>query len=232
MKILAIDTSTEPGSCALWLDGRVVEAVCPTGQPSSETLLPLIQGLLGQHSLNLAALDGIAYGAGPGAFTGLRVACGVAQGLAFPHHLPVVPVVSLAAMAWTCARQPGDKVLAVLDARMNEVYYAQYRREADSLCEITAPAVAPPTEVTLPAETGWWVVGNALTAYPVLEERVRAVCIGQIPDAVPRAAAVAELGARQLAAGEGHPAEEAWPVYVRDKVALTVAERLARGGKA
>lgn len=232
MKILAIDTSTEPGSCALWLDGRVVEAVCPTGQPSSETLLPLIRRLLDEHSLSLAALDGIAYGAGPGAFTGLRVACGVAQGLAFPHHLPVVPVVSLAAMAWASARRPGDKVLAVLDARMNEVYHAQYRREADGLCEITAPAVAPPGEVTLPGETGWWVVGNALTTYPVLEERVRAVCIGQIPDSVPRAAAVAELGARQLAAGGGRPAEEAWPVYVRDKVALTVAERLARGGKA
>ena len=232
MKILAIDTSTEPGSCALWLDGSVTEVCCPTGRPSSETLLPLVRSLLSEHSLRLADLDGIAYGAGPGAFTGLRVASGVAQGLAFPHNLPVLPVVSLAAMAWSCARRPGDKVLAVLDARMNEVYYAQYRRETDGLTQITTPAVAPPAEVQLPEDEGWWVVGNALSAYPLLEERARAVCIGQIPDLTPRAAAVGELGARLLVSGGGRPAEEAWPVYVRDKVALTVAERLARGGKA
>ena len=182
--------------------------------------------------MNLAELDGIAYGAGPGAFTGLRVACGIAQGLAFPHRLPVVPVVSLAAMAWAATRHSGDKVVALLDARMSEVYYAHYERDDDGLHIVQEPAVAHPDNVVLPDSAGWWVVGNALTAYPQLEARVRDVCVGQIPDALPRAGAIAELGARLLMNGAGRPAEEAWPLYIRDKVALTVAERLARGGKA
>ncbi|MCL2635563.1 MAG: tRNA (adenosine(37)-N6)-threonylcarbamoyltransferase complex dimerization subunit type 1 TsaB, partial [Betaproteobacteria bacterium] len=115
MLILALETSTELGSCALWRDGAVLERRCPSGRPHSETLLPLVRELLGEAGVGIAALDAIAFGVGPGAFTGLRVACGAAQGLAVAAGRPLLPVTSLEAMAL----QAGDgEVLALLDARM------------------------------------------------------------------------------------------------------------------
>lgn len=232
MKLLAIDTTTEPGSCALWLDGNCTEHLCPTGPTSSESLLPAIRGLLCACDLRLADLDGIAFGAGPGAFTGLRVACGVTQGLAYPAGTPVVPVGSLAALAWQESEGQGDAVLCMLDARMGEVYYAAYRRSGDRLVELSPPAVARPEDIRLPDDKAWRVAGNALAAYPLLRDRVAAAGLAALPPAVPRAAAVAHLGAQALLAGQGVPASQALPLYVRDKVALTTAERLAAGGKA
>lgn len=231
MKLLAIDTTTEPGSCALWLDGHCAEYRCPSGPTSSETLLPAIRELLAAHRLRVADLDAIAFGAGPGAFTGLRVACGVTQGLAYPASLPVVPVGSLATLAWQAA-EDGDAVLAMLDARMGEVYYATYRRTGEQLTELSAPAVARPEDVQLPTGAGWRVAGNALAAYPPLQARVDAAGLTILASSVPHAQAVAQLGAQALRTGGGMPASQALPVYVRDKVALTTAERLAAGGRA
>ena len=229
MLILALETSTDRGSCALWRDGSVVERLCPSGRSHSETLLPLLRDLLAECGVALNDVDAIAFGAGPGAFTGLRVACGVAQGLAVGAHLPVVPVVTLEALAAAC---PDERVIALLDARMNEVYAACYERRSDGLHLLGDIAVASPATVGLPTSGEWLACGNALSAYPVLAERVAAAGMRQDATAMPSAAMVAGLAARKLAQGGAIDPALAAPLYIRDKVARTVAERLAEGGRA
>jgi len=225
MLILALESSTDAGSVALWRDGLLGERHCPPGQPSSATLLPLVSSLLDETGLTFADLDAIAFGAGPGSFTGLRVACGAAQGLAFPRRLPLLPVGTLAAMAHAVA---SPRVVVCLDARMNEVYSGLF---VDGVA-IGPIGVYPPSAVPLPEGDGWVAAGNALAAYPELHERLAPCTQAQISDLLPTAAAVAALAAPMLARGEGIDAADAVPVYVRDKVALTVAERLAAGGRA
>jgi len=228
MRILALETSTNLGTCALWIDGLVVERRCPPGVSHSETLLPLVRDLLAEADLRVADLDGIAFGAGPGAFTGLRVACAAAQGLALAVDVPVLPVVTLGALAL-----PGEaaQVLALIDARMGEVYAAAYQRLPTGLSRCGEIRVSRPEEVTLP-EGEWLARGNALAAYPALAARVSALGWVMEADAMPGAEAVASLGAGMLQAGGGLDPALAAPLYIRDKVAQTVAERLAAGGRA
>lgn len=228
MQILALETSTTLGSCALWRDGELTTLSCPPGVSHSETLLPLVRKMLADAGISVGVLDGIAFGCGPGAFTGLRVACAAAQGLAVAADLPVLPVVTLEALAW-----PGDAshILALIDARMGEVYTAAYRRAERGLQLLGEIRVARPEDVVLP-EGSYLARGNALQAYPALAERVAALGWQMEPQAMPGAAAVAELGALQLRAGGGQDAALAAPLYIRDKVAQTVAERLAQGGRA
>ncbi len=229
MLILALETSTELGSCALWRDGAVLERRCPAGRSHSETLLPLVRELLAEAGVGVAALDAIAFGAGPGAFTGLRVACGAAQGLAVAAERPLLPVVSLEAMAV----QAGDgQVLALLDARMGEAYAGRYRVAGDDCRLLGEIRVLPPAELALPGEAGWRACGNAPAAYPALHERLRAAGIELLPGILPTAAAAAALAAPRVARGEGIDAALAAPLYIRDKVAKTVAERLGEGGRA
>jgi tRNA threonylcarbamoyladenosine biosynthesis protein TsaB len=229
MLILALETSTEAGSCALWRDGAALERRCPAGRSHSETLLPLVRELLTEADVSIAALDAIAFGAGPGAFTGLRVACAAAQGLAAASGKLLLPVVSLAAMA---AQTGEGDTLALLDARMGEIYAARYR-VADGECQLSGEiSVLLPAELTLPEATGWRACGNALTAYPELAERLQAAGFALRPEILPTAAAVAALAAPRLARGEGIDAALAAPVYIRNKVAKTVAERLGLGGRA
>jgi tRNA threonylcarbamoyladenosine biosynthesis protein TsaB len=225
MLFLAIESSTDIGSAALWRDGTVSERLCPAGEPSSATLLPLVAELLTEAGVGFADLQAIAFGAGPGSFTGLRVACGVAQGLAFAHDLPVLPVGTLEAMAHAVA---SSKVAVCLDARMSEVYYGCF---VDGVA-IAPVGVYPPALVPLPAGEGWVAAGNALAAYPALIDRLQPQVAALHPEIMPTAAAVARLAAPRLECGEGIDAGDALPVYVRDKVAFTVAERLAQGGKA
>lgn len=225
MNLLAIETSTESGSVALWRNGQLLRRSCPVGVPHSETLLPLIREILCDSDMRFADLAGLAFGAGPGAFTGLRVACGVAQGLAVAHDLPVVPVGTLEAMALASG---GGKVIVTLDARMAEVYHAFFV-EGQALADV---AVASPSAVPLPESADWLACGNGLLAYPQLRERL-APCVREwLPNLMPDAGAVACLAATRLARGEGVDAAVAAPLYVRNKVAQTVAERLAGGGKA
>jgi len=234
MLILALETSTDFGSCALWRDGDVAERICPPGRPHSETLLPLVGELLAGAGIGVDALDAIAFGCGPGAFTGLRVACGAAQGLAVVAATPVVPVVSLEAMAAASAAPPGRNVLALLDARMGEVYWAALAATADGAGwqmqgEIR---VQRPEDIVLPDGGNWHACGNAAAAYPVLREKLLAAGLTVEDGVLPRAGVVAALAAPRVARGEGLDAALAAPLYVRDKVAKTVAERLAEGGKA
>jgi tRNA threonylcarbamoyladenosine biosynthesis protein TsaB len=229
MLILALETSTESGSCALWHDGELVERFCPAGRSHSETLLPLVRELLDAAGVKIGQLDAIAFGVGPGAFTGLRVACGAAQGLAVAANIPLIPVTSLEAMA---ALSGAEKVLALLDARMGEVYAGCYEKTADGYRLQGEILVAAPAAVLLPTGADWLACGNAPAVYPLLQERLAAAGIPVQQGVLPTAAGLISLALPRAELGEGIDAALAAPLYIRDKVAKTVAERLSEGGKA
>lgn len=219
MKILALDTSTELCSAALLVGTETRERAVLAGNRHSELLLPMVRELLAEAGMGLADLDGLAFGQGPGSFTGLRIGCGVVQGLAFGADRPVVAVGSLEALAFGV---DAEAVLACIDARMHEVYVAAYRRVSGGVSEVLAPQVLAPGAVALPAGGPWVGCGPGFAAYPqLLAGQVQSV----LADHFPRAAAVARLAAPRLAAGAGVAAEAAEPVYVRDKVALKISER-------
>jgi len=224
VNILALETSTHHLSVALLMGDACLTRSEFLANGGSDRLLPWVQSLLAEGGISLKQLDGIAFGAGPGAFTGLRLACGVTQGLAFGANLPVVGICTLEAVAFNAG---AERVFACLDARMNEVYVAAYVREAEAeyRCVVSA-AVMPPESVLVPAGE-WHAAGDGFGTYAAtLQER--------FPDAdstvLPTAAAVGRLAVPRFGRGEGQPAMAAAPLYVRDKVALTTAERLARGG--
>jgi tRNA threonylcarbamoyladenosine biosynthesis protein TsaB len=229
MQILALETSTESGSCALWQDGHVLAADCPAGESHSATLIPLAQQLLASAESHFSVLDAIAFGMGPGAFTGLRVACGIAQGMAVALDKPVLPVGSLECMAWAAG---GEWVLSLLDARMGEVYVGAFARCANGLQGMGDLQVLRPEDIKLPegAPERSQIVGNALLAYPQLAERFSGAW-QTLPDILPHARPLVELAALALARGEGLDPALALPRYVRDKVARTTAERRVVGGK-
>jgi tRNA threonylcarbamoyladenosine biosynthesis protein TsaB len=228
LKLLALETATLSGSCALCVEGRIVFRDCPGGRPHAETLLPLASALLADEGLEFSQLTGIAFDQGPGAFTGLRVGAGLAQGLAVGLGLPVIAIGSLAAMAWAAFRAQGARqILCVLDARMGQVYQAAFLADERGVHRQSAVTVVSPGEVPVPVGDGWQVVGNGLSAYPELAARLGG--IPQQPEVLPHAAAVAELAALALAQGQAGDAADALPVYVRDKVAQTTAERRAAG---
>ncbi len=220
VRLLALDTSTEACSVAL-LRGESLELrfeILERGH--AERLLPMVDDLMSAAGLALADLDGLAFGRGPGAFTGLRIAAGVVQGLAFGAHLPVAPVSSLAAVAAQVPAAVGETVLACNDARMGEVYWCVYRREADgTVSELAPESVSTPAAVGLGAPEASHAAGNALAACPDLAERLSAGGVRLHHDVYPRADAIARLGMALLAAGRGVPPEAALPVYVRDDVA-------------
>ena len=225
MNFLALETATDPGSIALWRDGTILARQCPAGLSNSETLIPLVNSTLNEAGLDYADLDGIAFGAGPGSFTGLRVACGVAQGLAFARAVPLLGIGTLDAMA---AASGGARVIVALDARMGEVYVGLFENG-----ELLAPVGAyPPEAVPLPPTEGWLACGNGLLAYPSLRERLSPFVDVWKPEIMPAAEAVVRLAAPRFARGEQIDPADAIPFYVRNKVAKTVAERLAIGGRA
>jgi len=227
--ILAIETSSELASCALFdsAAGTPVRARESAGvRTHSQSVLPMVQELLGEAGLALADCDAIAFGAGPGSFTGVRTACGVAQGLAFGARLPVLPLVTLEALAEACrARTGATEVLAVLDARMNEVYWAQYRWDGAWTAALAPALSAPELVAPLPAE-GLAACGNGFAAYPDAFAG-KAFAAAAHADILPHARDLAVLGAAALAAGRALPADEAQPLYLRNKVAYTSAERQA-----
>src|SRR5690554_1359154 len=231
MKTLAIETSCEHASVALRIDTASISRALDGHARHSEYLLPTVAALLAEAGLRVADLDCIAFGSGPGAFTGLRLACGTAQGLAMGGDIGVVPVPTLAALA-TAA--PEGRVIALTDARMGEIYAAGYVLEAGVPRQVHAPVCLAPQAFELPAgQERWWLLGSALKAWPDLPARLPAARVaGCDAEVVPQAAAVARL-AEDIAARDGMLApQQAVPLYVRDKVAMTTAERLARGGRA
>jgi tRNA threonylcarbamoyladenosine biosynthesis protein TsaB len=231
MKLLVIDTSTEWCSAALWLDGRILSRRVLAGQQHSSLLLPMVDELLRESAISLRQLDGIGYGAGPGSFTGLRIACAVTQGLALGADLPVVGVSTLESIAEQTRSEESspERVLAVLDARMAEVYWAAYQRVGANWQCVTEPALALPESVNVPDGNGWVGAGNGFAALgEVLRPRL-ATRLTRIDDSLmPDAAAMAVLAALAFERGEGMDAALAAPIYLRDKVALTIDERRAK----
>ena len=223
--ILAIETSSETASCALLNGEAVIERASSGVRTHSQAILPMVQELLAEAGLTLQQCDAIAFGAGPGSFTGVRTACGIAQGLAFGAKLPVVAGSTLEAMALACQRATGAAdILAVLDARMGEVYWAQYRYDG-AWHTLAAPALCAPQEVApLPAQSPLAACGNGFSAYPEAFA-ARPWAAGAHVDIMPQAADVARLAAPALAAGKAVTAAEAQPLYLRNKIAYTAAER-------
>lgn len=225
MLILALETATDPGSIALWRDGKIIARTCPDRLSNSETLLPQAAETLRELGLNFGDVQGIAFGMGPGSFTGLRVSCGAAQGLAVARDLPLLGIGTLEAMALVSG---GERVIVALDARMGEVYYGVYvQGKLQGEIGVYAPDAVP-----VPDSTGWVACGNGLSSYPVLLERLASVVDVWKPEIMPSAEAVVRLAAPRLERGEAIDPADAAPLYVRNKVAQTVAERLAVGGKA
>jgi len=239
-RILSLETSTERGAFALWSgsvapDGVRTDlchgVVCPTGQPHAETLLPAVRSALAALAWSTASLDAIAFDAGPGMFTGLRVSAAIAQGLAVALDKPLLPVSSLQVLAESAFEASGaTQVLSLLDARMNQIYAGYWFREGEQwLCGGEAALADPAAldELRYALSAGTQVAGTALDAYP----EVAAWChTRQLQDTqvrYPTAEALARLGAMAFAAGSVVDPADALPVYVRDRVALTTAERAA-----
>ena len=223
--ILAIETSAELASCALLVGDTVLERATAGVRTHSQSILPMVQELLREAGIALADCDAIAFGAGPGSFTGVRTACGVAQGLAYGANLLVLPMMTLAAMAEACrARSGASEVLAVLDARMGEVYWAQYRFDG-AWQTVVAPTLSAPQAVAPLAVAGLQACGNGFEAYAdAFADQPFAA--GALPAIAPHAREMALLAVAALAAGDGVPAAQAQPIYLRNKIAFTTAERL------
>lgn len=232
MKILAIDTATEACSAALLLDDRLITREREFERGHAEHILPMVDEVLAEGGVSLASVDALAFGRGPGGFTGVRLAASVVQGLAFAAGLRVVPISDLAAVAQQAF--DGDstvaRVIVCNDARMREVYWACFSRGEEGLARLVGPEhVSPPTTVTVPPE---WIdptqghtagrimaVGRGLRAYPELRQALAGV-VQVFDDApLPRAAEIARLAVPELRAGRLLPPEAAIPVYLRDDVA-------------
>ena len=228
MRILALDASTEMCAVALGGGEGFVERSMVAGQRHSELLLPMIQAMLADAGIAIGALDGIAFGSGPGSFTGLRIACGVAQGLALGADLPVIGIPTLAAMAETARLRDGScHVIAALDARMREVYIAAYEYEANSWRVRVAPAVVAPEAAPMLPGSNWLGAGSGFGVYPALRERLERALDRCDVEITPTASAIGALALPGFAAGAGVAARNAMPLYVRHRVALTTAERAA-----
>lgn len=226
--VLAIETATEACSAAVLApDGRVCLRCTLTERSHAELVLPMVDEVLHESGLALADLDGLAFGRGPGGFTGLRIAAGVIQGLAYATGLPVAPVSSLAAVAWLCefgnssevvARSAGEGILVCNDARMGELYWGTFRVEDGAVIALGPERVSRPADV-LPTPGVTHFAGNGLERHPELRRRLEDTGLRFREGIHPRADAVVRIGADMLARGEGVAASAALPTYVRDDVA-------------
>jgi len=232
MHLLAIETATESCSVALVCADRLLLRAEVAPRRHAELLLPMCDEVLAEAGLARNALDAIAVGRGPGAFTGVRLGVAAAQGMALALDVPIVPVSSLAALAM---HAPDDEatILATIDARMGEVYAGVFRRTDDGRVEPVADErVCAAGALELPAATGWRVVGTGWASYrETLAARLTAPLRSAEGDRFPRADHVALLALPIARAGQGMAPEHVAPVYLRDKVALTMAEQeAARSG--
>ncbi|KQT42247.1 MULTISPECIES: tRNA (adenosine(37)-N6)-threonylcarbamoyltransferase complex dimerization subunit type 1 TsaB [unclassified Methylophilus] len=227
MKLLAIESSTEFLSLALQTEAGLTSFHEATGPAASQRILPEIQRLLAKAGAKLAELDGIVYGTGPGAFTGVRVAVGVTQGLAFGADLPVVGVSSVQAVAQAAWLETGaEKVLVCLDARMGEVYHAALIKQQHGWIEVSPPVVCKPQEVPAIAGDGWLAAGSG---WAVFGEVLSAQYTQQIShihaEIMPTAKAMLMIATPGFIAGDTQSAQQAAPLYIRNRVALTADER-------
>jgi tRNA threonylcarbamoyladenosine biosynthesis protein TsaB len=221
MRFAAIETSTDWCSVAVCSAGETRGIERRAGTRHSEFVLPMLQRICDSFGTSLSALDAVAFGAGPGGFTGLRIACAVAQGLALARGIPVLGVSTLEALAEASG---APRAVACLDARMREVYYSALEKRGDRFVEVIPARCVAPADAPAPPGEGWVACGNGFAAYKGIFEAKFSV---MKPEIHPSAVAVARLAAPRLAAGEGVDAALAVPLYLRDKVAFT-KEELAR----
>ena len=227
LNVLAIETSTEVCSVAVSVSGELLLLEKHVGQRHSEVILPMIDQLILDSGISLQQMDVIGFGAGPGSFTGVRLACSVAQGLAFGVSVPVVPVSSLEALAQATNF---EKVLICQDARMNQVYFASYERKDSSWVPLTEPCVCDPQEVTVPMGGGWIACGSGFISY---EEEFKSYfglsgLTVNVDHINPPAREVLLIAEREFSNDRYVAAENAAPTYVRNKVALTLDEQASR----
>ena len=223
MRILSLETSTEYCSVALWQDGTVSQRCELVGQKHSEVLMAMVDGVLRDAGLGIRDVEGIAFGKGPGSFTGVRIACGVAQGLALGVDLKVVGVCTLQALAHASGH---DKVIAAIDARMGELYFAVYEKRDGEWAAVVEPCLCEAD--TAPAVDGrdWFGAGSGFGVNDAaLQTRYGGQLIGVDAQAVPLAGAVAQIAAGEFGKGNALDAALALPLYLRDKVALKTRER-------
>ena len=230
MRVLAIDTATEACSVALLSGDELIGRSAPGGKSHARLILSMVDALLAEAQLSLAMLDGIAASIGPGAFTGVRISVAVAQGLAFGADLRVAPITTLEALA---AQAPHDRaVMACLDARMGEVYWGCFTPDTcRGVLASGAPAIGPPASVVLPAPGLYRGIGRGFAAHPLLGALPGLSVSPADRQALPNAREFARLGALRLKLGEGLDPADLAPLYLRDKVALTEAERRAQSAK-
>jgi tRNA threonylcarbamoyladenosine biosynthesis protein TsaB len=227
MKLLAVETATEACSAALIVDGKITEHFSITANGHSKLILPMIDSLLSEANLQPSDLDGLAFGCGPGSFTGVRIATGIIQGIAFALDLPVVAVSNLAAVAQDFFDHNSENLAFVaMDARMNEIYWAVYERNNEGFAELVGrEAVTSASKIEFPdvsgvgIGTGWHVYGQELLS--CLAHRIYRYEVENLP----RARAVVRLGAKAFKHGLAVSVEHAMPVYLRDKVAKKESER-------
>jgi tRNA threonylcarbamoyladenosine biosynthesis protein TsaB len=229
MRILALDAATEACSVALLANGALISRTIESGKSNALKILSMVEEVLAEAQVALSMLDGIAASVGPGAFTGVRISVAVAQGLAFGADLKVVPVTTLEALALQVLEAPGSRALACLDARMGEVYWGCFAWDGKrGVCQSGALKVGPPGSVSVEVGAQYVGVGRGFSAYPVLTALSAVSTDAARSASLPNAREIARLGALRLEAGEALDAAELKPLYLRDKVAFTEAERAAQ----
>ncbi len=223
MKILAFDTATAACSAALNINGEIIQRLQIAPQQHAELLLPMIQDLLTEAGITLSELNAIAFGCGPGSFMGVRIATGVAQGLAFGADLPVIAVSSLQTLAQTTHQQTEEKnILAAWDARMHAVYWGAYCLGTEGIMiPIQPDALSEPNEVFLPAERTWCATGNGWQIYQPYLSAILPHCQTVILDVFPQACALARIAEVYYQQGKILDPTQAEPTYLRDKVTFT-----------
>jgi len=230
MKILAIDTATEACSAAIYVDGEVLSEYKLAPREHTQLILPMVDRLLSQAGLKINQLDALSFARGPGAFTGVRIAAGVVQGLSYADDLPVVPVSTLAAMAAGIYYQHGHQnVLSAIDARMSEVYWGAYHVQQDAIQLIDDEVVSAVENLQLSGEEytsqNWVAAGTGWSAYQTEFEKKINIAQEQIfADCLPSAEVIVKLAAQDYAQGKQMTAHQAQPVYLRDNVAKKKAK--------
>jgi tRNA threonylcarbamoyladenosine biosynthesis protein TsaB len=229
MRVLAVDAATEACSVALLSGDELISRYAEGERPHAQQILGMVEAVLAEAEGSLSMLDGIAASIGPGAFTGVRISVAVAQGLAFGAGLSVVPVSTLEALAFQVIQSGGKHALACLDARMGEVYWGCCTADLTRGLGWSCPAaVGPPESVVLPAPGPYRGIGRGFGAYPALAALPGLELDPKDSRALPNAREFAALGALRLALAEGVDPAALSPLYLRDKVALTEAERRLR----
>jgi len=229
VRLLALDTATEACSVALQSGDEIISRFAEVGRSHAQQILGMVEAVLAEAQLSLSMLDGLAAGVGPGSFTGVRISVAVAQGLAFGADLRVVPVSSLEALASQAVQGGAQQALACLDARMGEVYWGCFAADpARGLAALGPGYVGAPESVRLPTTGDFQGIGRGFSAYPQLAGLPGLKVLSEDGHALPNAREIARLGARRLGLGEGIDPAELRPLYLRDKVALTEAERAAK----